>query len=98
MLGAFSFVYKQHVTRQTQERIIWDAAMGANTVNGYLAYMNEYPNGKHFAEAEAKMKALKEREAAAWENLKTSGKYNGISRFFATISRKSLIDRWSETV
>ena len=73
MLGAFSFVYKQHVTRQTQERIIWDAAMGANTVNGYLAYMNEYPNGKHFAEAEAKMKALKDREAAAWENLKTSG-------------------------
>ena len=73
MLGAFSFVYKQHVTRQTQERIIWDVAMGANTVNGYLAYMNEYPNGKHFAEAEAKMKALKEREAAAWENLKTSG-------------------------
>jgi len=72
MLGAFSFVYKQHVTRQTQERIIWDAAMGANTVNGYLAYMNEYPNGKHFAEAEAKMKALKDREAAAWENLKTS--------------------------
>ncbi|MGB4567797.1 MAG: hypothetical protein WBH96_02250, partial [Dysgonamonadaceae bacterium] len=48
-------------------------AMGANTVNGYLAYMNEYPNGKHFAEAEAKLKALKEREAAAWENLKTSG-------------------------
>ncbi len=72
ILGAFSFVYKQHVTRQTEEQIIWEAAMSANTVNAYLAYMNEYPNGKYFAAAEAKMKALKNREASAWENLKMS--------------------------
>lgn len=72
ILGAFSFVYKQHVTRQTEEQIIWEAAMSANTVNAYLAYMNEYPNGKYFADAEAKMKALKNREASAWENLKIS--------------------------
>jgi hypothetical protein len=63
---------RQIQARQTEEQIIWEAAMSANTVNAYLAYMNEYPNGKHFAEAEAKMKALKDREAAAWENLKTS--------------------------
>ena len=72
ILGAFSFVYKQHVTRQTEEQIIWEAAMSANTVNAYLAYMNEYPNGKYFAAAEAKMKALKNHEASAWENLKMS--------------------------
>ena len=69
---AFSFVYKQYAEQQTREQLVWQEAASAHTVNAYLAYMNAYPNGKYVAEAEAKMKALKDREAAAWENLKTS--------------------------
>lgn len=73
VLAAFSFVYKQYATRQTQEQMVWEEAESAHTVNAYLAYMNAYPNGKYVADAEAKMKALKDQEAATWEKLKTSG-------------------------
>lgn len=72
VLAAFSFVYKQYATRQTQEQRVWEEAASAHTVNAYLAYMNAYPNGKYVADAEAKMKALKDREASAWEKVKTS--------------------------
>ncbi|HXL01288.1 MAG TPA: hypothetical protein PLE90_07835, partial [Dysgonamonadaceae bacterium] len=69
---AFSFVYKQYAERQTREQQVWEEAASAHTVNAYLAYMNAYPNGKYVADAEAKMKALKDREASAWEKVKTS--------------------------
>ncbi|MCW1735101.1 hypothetical protein [Anaerorudis cellulosivorans] len=69
---AFSFVYKQYAERQTREQLMWEEAASAHTVNAYLAYMNAYPNGKYVANAEAEMKALKDREASAWEKVKTS--------------------------
>jgi len=54
------------------DRSEWENAQRQNTVSAYVSYMNQFPKGKHFAEALSKMQQLKEKEAKAWDNLRKS--------------------------
>lgn len=71
LVGAF-YVYMQYVQRQNIERSAWETASRENSVNGYLAYMNEFPDGKYFSEAQEKMLTLKNSETGLWEKLRSS--------------------------
>lgn len=66
------YIYNSDVKSDNLERSKWELAERANTVDAYLDYMNEYPQGKFSDEAYKSMLTLKNRETEAWENLKIS--------------------------
>lgn len=71
LVGGF-FLYGIKVRNENLERSGWEIATKENTVNSYLTYMEQFPNGKHYVEADSCMRLLKEEESATWENIKTS--------------------------
>ncbi|MDD4247230.1 MAG: hypothetical protein PHO84_08785 [Dysgonamonadaceae bacterium] len=66
------FIYNQHVKDGNLERSVWELTQRDNSIDAYLDYIDEYPQGKYVDEAKTKMLTLKSNEADAWENLKTS--------------------------
>ncbi|MDR2816972.1 MAG: hypothetical protein LBB62_09770 [Proteiniphilum sp.] len=69
LTGGF-FIYNANIRKSNLERGGWDAAVKANSTEGYLAYMETHPRGAHFDEAQAGLLRLKSEEAAAWERMK----------------------------
>ncbi|SFS40752.1 hypothetical protein SAMN05216365_10535 [Porphyromonadaceae bacterium NLAE-zl-C104] len=69
LTGGF-FVYNETIRKSNLDRSGWDAAVKANSVEGFLAYMEAHPRGAHFDEAQAGLHRLKSEEAAAWERMK----------------------------
>ncbi|WP_294078725.1 tetratricopeptide repeat protein [Proteiniphilum sp. UBA5384] len=69
LVGAF-FVYNATIRKTNLDRSGWDAALKENTVKGYLAYMNAYPRGIHFDQAQEELRKLKSVEASMWEKMK----------------------------
>jgi len=69
--GSFA-IYTYYVKGLNLDRSEWENAQRQNTVSAYVSYMNQFPKGKHFAEALSKMQQLKEKEAKAWDNLRKS--------------------------
>ena len=72
LLVSSIYLYNEHVKNQNLERSVWELVQRDNTVDSYLKYMDEYPQGSYVAEAQQKMYSLKGNESEAWENLKTS--------------------------
>ena len=72
VLVAAFFIYKEFVIDSNLERSKWELAQRENSIDSYLHYMDEYPQGVYVMEAQQKMLSLKGNEADAWENLKTS--------------------------
>lgn len=71
-LIAALFAYNNHVKSDNLERSRWEAAQRENTVDSYLTYMDEYPQGTFGDEAYDHMISLKNDESVAWENLTVS--------------------------
>ncbi|HOO94331.1 MAG TPA: hypothetical protein PLH60_03195 [Proteiniphilum sp.] len=55
--------------------------MKANSVTAYLQYIEKYPDGLHFADAQAAMMRLKAEEAARWDQLKKSDRITELRDF-----------------
>ena len=95
-VGAF-FAYNYFVKKQNLERSAWETAIRENTVDGYLTYMNSYPQGAHVGDAQTKMMTLKGNETAAWENLKASKNTSEFNDFLKKYPdspyRKLVIDK-----
>lgn len=72
LTGAF-FVYDETIRKNNLDRGGWDAAVKANSTEGYLAYMQAHPRGTHFDEAQAGLRLLKAEEAEAWNRMKETG-------------------------
>ena len=66
------YIYNEHVKNLNLERSVWELTLRDNTIDSYLAYMDEYPQGSYVAEAQQKLYSLKDNELEAWEHLKTS--------------------------
>ena len=72
VLVAAVFIYNDYVKGGNLERAKWEVALRENTVDSYLAYMDEYPQGDYGDEAYTKMLSLKNSETEAWQILATS--------------------------
>ena len=72
VLVAAVFIYNDYVKGGNLERAKWEVALRENTVDSYLAYMDEYPQGDYADEAYTKMLSLKNSETEAWQILATS--------------------------
>lgn len=72
ILIASVYIYNQHIKSDNLERSVWELVQRENSVDSYLSYIDEYPQGNYVVEAQNKMLALKHKESEAWENLKTS--------------------------
>lgn len=71
LTGGF-FIYNETIRKTNQDSRGWDVTVRANSVEGYLHYMEAYPNGAHFDEAQAGLHRLKSEEAAVWERMKVT--------------------------
>lgn len=71
LTGVF-FIYNETIRKTSQDSKRWDVALRSNSVDGYLGYMEEHPNGAHFDEAQAGLHRLKSEEAAVWERMKVT--------------------------
>ena len=72
VLGATYFIYKEFVIDRNLERSNWEVAQRENSINSYLDYMDEYPQGVYVMEAQQNMLSLKGNESEAWQNLNSS--------------------------
>ena len=72
VLIAALYIYNQHVKSENLERSQWELAQRTNTIDSYLAYMDEFPQGSFVSEAHTKIISLKDDETAAWQNLMLS--------------------------
>jgi len=72
LAGAF-LVYNETIRKGNLERSGWETALKLNSTGGYIAYMEAFPDGAHFDEAQAGLLRLKSEEAAAWGEMKASG-------------------------
>ena len=72
VLVAAVFIYNDYVKGGNLERAKWEVALRENTVDSYLAYMDEYPQGDYGDEAYTNMLSLKNSETEAWQILATS--------------------------
>lgn len=73
LLAAGIWAFYQYVwVAYNQERAAWENALNENSPTGFVTYMNAYPSGKHFEEAQKRMMELKGNEHSSWETLKTS--------------------------
>lgn len=66
------YIYNNNVKSDNIERSIWETTKRENTLDAYLAYMNEYPQGNFSDEAYNNILEIKSRESEEFENLKTS--------------------------
>ena len=72
ILASSVYIYNEHIKNQNLERSVWELAQRENSIDSYLEYMDEYPQGTYVAEAQQKMYSLKSNESEAWENLRSS--------------------------
>lgn len=72
MLGGGYMIYNELVRKRNLERSGWETAMKLNSVGGYIAYIEAFPNGAHISEAQEGLYRLKSEEASTWETMKTS--------------------------
>lgn len=65
-------LYNELIRKGNLERSGWDTAIKANSVTGYLHYIENHPDGAHFEEAQAALMRLKADEADRWEVMRHS--------------------------
>lgn len=75
------FLYNELIRKGNLERSSWDAAIKTNSVTGYLQYIEKFPDGLHFADAQVALMQLKADEAEQWEWLKKSDRVTELRDF-----------------
>lgn len=67
------FVYDKNVRQKNLERSGWEAAVKANTVDSYIAYIMAFPYGSHIEDANENIRLIKESESDEWQKMKNTG-------------------------
>ncbi len=80
-LGGAFLIYNETARKENLERSGWETALKLNSVGGYIAYMEAFPDGAHFDEAQEGLFRLKSEEASAWEQMKASGNTSELRDF-----------------
>ncbi len=65
-------LYNRQVKSDNLERSKWEMAQRENSLDSYLTYMDEYPQGTYVDKAHSNILSLKNDEAEAWQNLRSS--------------------------
>ena len=73
LFSAAFWIYNETIRKGNLERSGWETALKLNSTGGYIAYMEAFPDGAHFDEAQAGLLRLKSEEATAWGEMKASG-------------------------
>lgn len=76
------YIYNKDVKSDNLERSKWEIAQRINSVDSYLMYMDEFPQGTYVDEAYTYLLALKNEETEAFQNLMTSENRVEFSAFF----------------
>lgn len=66
------YIYNKGVKGDNLQRSKWEMAQRENTVDSYLTYMDEFPQGIYVDEAHQQMLSLKKDETELFQNLMTS--------------------------
>ena len=82
-LAAGLYLYNNNVKSDNLERSKWEIAQRENTIDAYLAYMDEYPQGEFSDEAYNSMIELSSRESDLFESLTTSEDITEFEDFLA---------------
>ncbi len=80
IMGGLAF-YKFVVIENNQERALWETVERENNTAAYLKYMDTYPNGEHFSEAQSRLMKLKDEETSIWNKVSTSNNLTAINDF-----------------
>lgn len=91
LLVAGFFYYGDRVRKGNLERFQWEMALKENSVSGYLAYMQAFPKGKHYALAEENLMRLKGDEAETWNRLQSSDNRTELQDFVASYPQSPYI-------
>lgn len=78
---ALYFIYEEVVKKGNLERSTWELALKENSKSSYLSYMDQYPRGVYFEEAENKLIIFKQEEDSIWESLKNSDNSGELDAF-----------------
>lgn len=89
-VGGFYF-YKEIIRKGNLDSSKWEWAIRENTTTGYLSYMEEFPKGKHYSEAETKMMELKEMETSLYQKMEQSENTAELRDFITTNSHSPYI-------
>lgn len=81
ILTGLFIIYNKNIRVNSLELRAWESALNENSVSGYLSFIEAYPNGKHFEDAQAGLMKLKEDEAVTWERLKMSDNLDELLSF-----------------
>ncbi|HTN68825.1 MAG TPA: hypothetical protein VLZ33_05115 [Dysgonamonadaceae bacterium] len=84
VLVASYYIYNQHVKDKNLERSVWEFVQRENSVDSYLDYIDQYPQGTYAVEAQSRMRSLKSNESEAWENLRASENTTEFTDFLET--------------
>lgn len=91
MLTALYFIYEEVVKKGNLERSAWEMALKENARSSYLSYMDEYPRGNYFNEAENKLIMLKHEEDSIWEILTNSDNSGELDAFLTDYPESSYL-------
>ena len=82
VLSVVSFFTYMHFVRSSNLDIsAWDTAQKTNTIAGYLAYIEQHPQGKYINSANEKLLELKEKQAQEWDAIRFSGNAAALRNF-----------------
>lgn len=70
-IGCF-FIYKGIIRKSNLDLSKWEWAIRENTTIAFLSYMEEYPEGKYYSDAEKKVMELKENEKLGYQKVQVS--------------------------
>ena len=82
-IAAGLYLYNNNVRSGNLERSKWEMAERENTIDGYLTYMDEYPQGEFSEDAYNNMIELSNRESYMFESLTTSEDISEFEDFLA---------------
>lgn len=70
-IGGF-FIYQETIKKSNLDLSKWEWAIRENTTTAFLSYMEEYPKGKYYSDAEKKVMELKENENLGYQKVQVS--------------------------
>ncbi len=70
-IGGF-FIYQETIKKSNLDLSKWEWAIRENSITAFLSYMEEYPKGRYYSDAEKKVMELKESENLGYQKLQVS--------------------------
>lgn len=92
LISGYAIYLDQENKKQVEEEEnrVWQNAQSENSIQGYQAYLNDYPNGKYAADARTQIEALEEKQRKEIEDQSRSLSSNIVFQVQIAASRVKL--------